>query len=147
MNSYIGVINKIKKFSDEHLMVKRFGSDFNEQMGNFATMEDSWPILYVVPVAKSIGEFQSTYTVDVYSWDRIMEGRENINNCLSDTDLILTDLFLYFRDGNDYSISVIGEPFITPLNNGLLDYTVGNYIRMDIYIDNYCTDNIPLNIN
>lgn len=143
MNSYISVINKIKDFCDNHPMVKRFGADFEEQMGNFATLDNKYPIVYVAPVSKFLGEFTHRFTIDIYSWDLIMEDRSNINTCLSDTDLILTDIWTSFYTGDDYTINVLGFPTITPLNNGLLDYTVGNVMRIDIEVDTYCDSDIP----
>lgn len=143
MNSYIGLLNKMEQFCNQHPMVKRFGADFIEQMPNFASNDTTWPIVFVAPVSKSLGEFTHTFTIDVYCWDLIQEDRANINTCLSDTDLILTDIWTSFFSGDDYTINVIGTPFISPLNNGLLDYTVGNVMRLNIEVDTYCANDIP----
>jgi len=143
MNSYIGLINKLEAFCNTHAMVLRFGADFVEQMPNFATLSEEFPIVYMSPVSKVLGNTLHTFTVDIYCWDIIQKDRANINTCLSDTDLILTDIWTSFLDGTDYTINVIGTPFITPLNNGLLDYTVGNVMRLNIEVDTYCPEAIP----
>lgn len=144
MNSYIGVIDKLDSFCKEHGMIRRFGSDFVEQMSNFATLSEEFPIVFVAPVSKVLGENLHTYTIDIYCWDIIQKDRGNVNTCLSDTDLILTDIWTYFYDGDDYTINVIGTPNITPINNGLLDYTVGNIMRLNIEVDSYCSDAVPI---
>ncbi len=36
-------------FYDNHLQVKKVGSDFKEQMVNFATADEKYPLVYVVP--------------------------------------------------------------------------------------------------
>jgi len=143
MRSYIGVLNKIESFCNNHAMVKRFGADFVEQMGNIASQSTEYPFVYVAPVSKSLGENAHQFTIDIYCWDLIQEDRANINTCLSDTDLILTDIWTDFAYGDDYTVNVIGQPFISPLNNGLLDYTVGNVMRLNIEVDTYCASDIP----
>jgi hypothetical protein len=145
MISYIQLIDKIKEFCNCHEQVKRFGADFTEQMSNFATSSTEFPIVFVAPVNKTVTTDVSTFTVDIYSWDIIVEDRSNINTCLSDTDLILTDIHNYFKNGDDYTIDITNQPLISPLNNGLLDYTVGNVMRIDFEISNYCVQAIPKN--
>jgi hypothetical protein len=39
MISYQSIVDKITTFYDNHLQVKKVGSDFKEQMVNFATMQ------------------------------------------------------------------------------------------------------------
>lgn len=144
MISYQQLIKKIEDFCNSHLQVKRFGADFQEQMGNFATLSNEFPIVFMAPVSKTLLQDVAYFTVDIWSWDIIDKDRSNINNCLSDTDLILTDIYNFIKNGSDYSIDIINTPFITPLNNGLLDYTVGNVIRIEFEIGTYCYNNIPL---
>jgi hypothetical protein len=143
MISYNQLIKKVKVFCDNHMQIKRFGADFPEQMPNFATKTEEFPIVYMSLVGKRIEENTSYFTVDIWSWDIIQKDRENINTVLSDTDLILTDLYTYFTDGNDLSIDILTVPDITPLNNGLLDYTAGAVMRVEFEIGRYCYENIP----
>ncbi len=143
MISYNQLIKKVEVFCNNHMQIKRFGADFAEQMGNFATKTEQYPIVFMAPVSKRIEENTSYFVVDVWAWDILQKDRENINTVLSDTDLILTDLYTYFTDGNDLSIDILTVPDITPLNNGLLDYTAGCVMRVEFEIGRYCYENIP----
>ena len=49
MTSYQALINEITTFYDNHIQVKKVGSDFKEQMFNFATKDEKYPIVYIVP--------------------------------------------------------------------------------------------------
>ena len=49
MISYQSIVDKITTFYDNHLQVKKVGSDFKEQMVNFATKDEKYPLVYVVP--------------------------------------------------------------------------------------------------
>ncbi len=49
MISYQSIVDKIIAFYDNHLQVKKVGSDFKEQMVNFATKDEKYPLVYVVP--------------------------------------------------------------------------------------------------
>jgi len=40
MTSYQALINKIEAFYNAHLQVKKVGSDFKEQLFNFATKDE-----------------------------------------------------------------------------------------------------------
>jgi hypothetical protein len=143
MNSYIGLLNKLEQFCKQHPMIKRFGSDFYEQMSNISSESNKFPFVFVVPISKKLGEFSNVFTIDIYCWDLIREDRANINTCLSDTYLILTDIFIYLFNNDDYEINVIGFPTIYPLNNSLMDYAVGNVMRIEFEIDTYCSSDIP----
>jgi hypothetical protein len=144
MISLIQLINKIKTFCDNHEQIKRFNSDFAEQMPNFASQSEEYPIVYLVPVNKLPLENTNIYSVDIYCWDILQKNRANSMIALSDTDLILTDLYRYIKYGDDYSYDILNNPIVTPLNNGLLDFTVGNVIRLDIELGTYCPVDIPI---
>ena len=53
MISLQSTINKIIAFYNSHLQVKKVGSDFKEQMTNFATKDEKYPIVFIVPVSVS----------------------------------------------------------------------------------------------
>jgi hypothetical protein len=144
MISYIQLINKVESFCNAHLQVQRFGADFTEQMTNFATKTEQYPIVYMAPVNTIIQDNVHIHTVDIYCWDVIQKNRANIMTILSDTNLILSDMYHYFKDGGDYSIDILDVPAILPLNNGLLDYTAGCVMRINFEIDAYTNCVIPL---
>lgn len=144
MTSYIILINKLETFCNSHYMVEKFGSDFKEQMSNFATIDEKYPIVFVVPISSISLENTVQYSVDIYCFDIIQKNRANINNILSDTDLILNDIYLEFAWGDDLDVNILGDPTRTPLNNDLLDYAAGHMMSVTFEVANYTDCQIPI---
>jgi hypothetical protein len=141
--SYQQIVDKIQYFADNHIQVKRFGSDFSEQLPNFATEGEAWPILYVSPIDFLLQGNVNEYILDVYCLDLIQNGRENVTTIVSDCYLILHDLYRWITDGNDLSIDVLSDPNILPLNNYLMDYAAGGVLRLRIQGESYSICDIP----
>jgi len=119
------VIKRLETFCDSHLQVKKFGADFLEQLGNFATQDEKYPIVFVnVPNSTTLGENLNTFSLEIYCLDIIQKDRDNIITILSDTQLILNDIYLELQTGTDLTIDVTNAS-LTPLNNDLLDYVAG----------------------
>lgn len=125
MTSYIQLLDKIELFCNNHIQIQKFGGEFKEQMPNFATQNEKYPIIFVEPVSSVDGLDLTQFSVNVYCVDIIQKDRANLNTILSDCHLILRDMYLYFHDGTDLTIDVITEPSFTPLNNYDLDYVAG----------------------
>lgn len=142
MTSYKILIDKIEAFYDTHLQVKKFGSDFLEQLPNFATKNEKYPIVYVSPVSGGFADYTKTLTVEVRCLDIIQKDRANINTILSDTHLILNDLLLHLNLGDDATFDVVSSS-VTPLNNDLLDYAAGWLLTLEVVSDSYCVEDIP----
>ncbi len=53
MTSYQGLLNKLETFFNNHLQVKKFGGEFREQMPNFSTLDERYPLVYVVPTSET----------------------------------------------------------------------------------------------
>lgn len=144
--SYIRLLNAFESFSNAHLQIKRFASDFPEQVPNFGTEKENYPILFVSPNNTIFDENANQFTVDVYCFDIIEKDRININTILSDTNTILNDVYRWFKDGEIFGIDVISDtPTCTPLNNGLLDYTAGWQMSITFVVDTYGICEIPFN--
>jgi hypothetical protein len=144
--SYIRLLNAFESFSNAHLQIKRFASDFPEQVPNFGTEKENYPILFVSPNNTIFDENANQFTVDVYCFDIIEKDRININTILSDTNTILNDVYRWFKDGEIFGIDVITDtPACTPLNNGLLDYTAGWQMSITFVVDTYGICEIPFN--
>jgi len=142
--SYIKILNAFKEFADAHLQIKRFESEFSEQMPNFATEKESYPILFVAPSSSIFDENANQFTVTVYCFDIIEKDRVNINTILSDTNTILNDVYRWFKDGEVLGIDVIGDaPNSTPINNALLDYAAGWQMDITFEVDTYGVCEIP----
>ena len=144
--SYIRLLNAFESFSNAHLQIKRFASDFPEQVPNFGTEKENYPILFVSPNNTIFDENANQFTVDVYCFDIIEKDRININTILSDTNTILNDVYRWFKDGEIFGIDVIDDtPTATPINNGLLDYAAGWQMSITFVVDTYGICEIPFN--
>ena len=138
------VIKRLETFCNSHLQVQKFGADFLEQLPNFATQDEKYPIVFVnIPNSATVGENLNTYSLDIYCLDIIQKDRDNIITILSDTQLILNDIYLDLQTGTDWTIDVTSAS-MTPLNNDLLDYAAGFVMTLDIEVETYCVTDIPV---
>jgi len=92
-----------------------------------------------------MGENTNIFAMDIYCVDIIQKDRANINTILSDTNLILNDLYLYFSQGSDLSIDA-QVPTLIPVNNFDLDYVAGWQMSITFEVDQYCVNDIPFEI-
>ncbi len=92
MNSLQAITDHIELFYNNHLQVKKVGSDFKERLYNFATQDEKYPIVFIVPVSVNPTENTSEFNFDIYCFDIIQKDRANIITILSDTQQILNDL-------------------------------------------------------
>lgn len=144
MTSWITLLNKIEDFCLSHYQVEKFGGEFREQMPNFSTKDERYPVIWVEPTGTIDGLELTQFSVNIYCVDIIQKDRENINTILSDTHLILRDLYLYFHDGDDLSIDIISEPSMTPLNNLDLDYVAGWSMAVTFEVEGHSVCAIPI---
>jgi len=144
MTSYQGLLNKLETFFNNHLQVKKFGGEFREQMPNFSTLDERYPLVYVVPTSETSGMNTNVFTLDIYCVDIIQKDRANINTILSDCQLILNDLYLYYTDGTDLSVTILTDPTMTPVNNFDLDYVAGWFGTFTFEVDQYSVCAIPI---
>jgi len=142
--SYIKLLQKIKTFCEAHYQIKRYGFDFEEQIGDFEEVENLFPFIYIVPISKVVGENTNTFTVRIYCADQIMQSRNNVNTIVSDADLILNDLYRYFKDGSDVDVDVLSDPTITPINNAFLTKCAGCVMDLQVEVASYGLCEIPL---
>lgn len=143
--SYIRVLTILELFAKEHLQIKRFASDFPEQLPNFSSESEQYPILFVSPNNSVFKQNQNTFDLTIYCYDLIQDGRGNINTILSDTNTILNDLYLWLRDGEVGGLEVLNDINCTPINNSLLDYVAGWQMTLSIEVDTYNVCEIPFN--
>jgi hypothetical protein len=144
MNSLQAIIDHIEQFYNNHLQVKKVGSDFKEQLFNVATQDEKYPIVFIVPVTVNPADNTSEFNFDIYCFDIIQKDRANIITILSDTQQILNDLYVYFTYSNDYSFDVIGTPNFQPLNNDLLDYAAGYVMNITLTVNDWTNCAVPL---
>lgn len=144
MTSYYSLLNKLEAFCNAHLQIKKFAGEFREQMPNFCTLDEKYPVVFVVPNASLPTLNQKEFTIDIYCVDVIQKDRANLNVILSDTELILNDIYLYFSDGPDLSVEILSSPTLTPVNNFDLDYVAGWFMSVTFQVEGYCVRAIPI---
>ena len=147
MISYQALTDEIIAFYNAHLQVKKVGTDFKEQLFNFATKDEKYPLVYVVPVDAIPTENTTDFTLEIYCFDIIQKDRTNITTILSDTQQILNDLYLnYTFSLTDTDFDVVGFPSFVPLNNDLLDYAAGWVMTITFTMPSWTDCQIPKQI-
>jgi hypothetical protein len=147
MISYQALTDEIIAFYNAHLQVKKVGTDFKEQLFNFATKDEKYPLVYVVPVDVIAGDNVNLFNLEIYCFDIIQKDRTNITTILSDTQQILNDLYLnYTFSLTDTDFDVEGFPTFTPLNNDLLDYAAGWLMSITFVLPSWTDCQIPKQI-
>jgi len=144
MNSLQAIVNEITAFYNAHLQVQKVGSDFKEQMYNFCTKNEKYPLVYIVPSGVIPTENTTEFSFDIYCYDIIQKDRANIITILSDTQQILSDLNVYFNDSSDFSFDVVGVPTFSPLNNDLLDYAAGYQMSITLTVNDWTDCAVPI---
>jgi hypothetical protein len=145
--TYLKLLQLFESFASAHLEVRRFKSDFVEQLGNFGTEASSYPILFAAP---SLANFRADefadlneFTFTFYALDIIEKDRENINPILNTNSLILNDLHKWLKDGEIPGVEVLFASSITPVNNYGLDYLAGWQMTITVEVETYSVCEIP----
>ena len=66
MNSLQAITNKIIAFYTAHKQVFKVDTDFKEQLYNFATQNEKYPLVYIVPSGVIPTENTTEFTFDIY---------------------------------------------------------------------------------
>ena len=147
-NPYIKILQTAETFANAHLEIERFHSDFLEQLGNWSTISEAYPILYAVPGPVSIGgsDFSqlANYQITFYALDVIQKDRSNINTILNTTSEILFDLHKYYHQNEIESIDIVLTSSLTPINNYTLDYVAGWKMTITFEVDTFSYCDSPL---
>jgi hypothetical protein len=145
MTSYIKILQKLDAFCTAHLQIKKFMGEFREQMPNFSTMDERYPIVFATPVSDVEDLNTNQFTLEIYCVDIIQKDRANLNTIVSDCHLILKDMFIYYRDDNDTDLDVVGTASISFVNNFDLDYVAGAVMTITFEVAGYTWCEIPMN--
>ena len=142
------VVDALNQFSNAHLSLKRFKTSFFEQIDNFATAENSFPILYVVPGDVNFENEIDVMSFRVYCVDILQKDRSNEQPILNETLLVLRDLVNWIRMTDTLDLNVVGTPRAVPINNFLTEFTVGFYIDLAVETSPETNDcSIPFSSN
>jgi hypothetical protein len=144
MTSYIKILQKLDAFCTAHLQIKKFMGEFREQMPNFSTLNERYPIVFASPISDVEDLNTNQFTLEIYCVDIIQKDRANLNTIVSDCHLILKDLFIYYRDDNDADLDVLGTASISFVNNFDLDYVAGAVMTITFEVAGYGSCEIPM---
>lgn len=145
MTSYITLLSKIEQFCNAHLQIKKYGGEFREQMPNFSTKDEKYPIVFVEPLSDLEDLNTNQFSINVYCVDIIQKDRANLNTILSDCQLILKDMYVYYTNDMDAQLDVVGTASMSPLNNYDSDYVAGWVMGITFEVSTYGPCEIPMN--
>lgn len=130
--SYTSITNALTQFAANHLSVRRFKCSFFEQLDNFSTSGNTFPLLYAVPNDTQFQPNVDVYSFRLYCIDVMQKDRSNESEILNDTLTVLRDLrnWLYLDYNTD--LDLISDPRAIPVNNFGVDYTVGWMMDIEI---------------
>lgn len=147
--NYAIFLSYIKAFADAHLQVRRFASDFVDQLQNFGSAGTTYPLLYVAPTTYNFKPNQFTgsrfneLTVNIYCIDLLLEDRTNVNAILNTTSCVLNDLFKWLTEGLLPGVDVIRASGLRPLNNYTMESCAGWVMTLTVDLSSYGICEIP----
>lgn len=145
--TYLKCLQIFESFASSHIEVQRFKSDFLEQLQNFGTESEAYPILYVAPNTEIFGADLYTdlnnFTFNIYCLDVIQKDRANINPILNTTALVLNDLHKWLKEADLPGVDILDISSINPLNNYALDYLAGWSMTITLEVETYSFCEIP----
>jgi len=144
MTSYITLLSKIEQFCNAHLQIKKYGGEFREQMPNFSTKNEKYPVVFVEPISDLEDLNTNQFSINVYCVDIIQKDRANLNTIVSDCQLILKDMYVYYTNDMDAQLDVVGTSTMTPINNFDLDYVAGWVMSITFEVATYGPCEIPI---
>jgi hypothetical protein len=130
-SSFITVKNALEQFAANHLAVKRYKTSFFEQIDNFSSSDNTFPILYVVPSDVTFDQYVDRFFFRIYVVDILQKDRSNESAILNDTLLTLRDLYNWLKIA-DNGLNVLSTARAIPVNNFLVDYTAGWYLDVEV---------------
>lgn len=129
--SYTTIKNALEQFAENHLSVRRFKTSFFEQIDNFSSSDNTFPILYAIPSDVTFDQYVNRYFFRIYCVDILQKDRSNESAILNDTLLVLRDLYNWLKIA-DNGLNTLSTSRAIPVNNFLVDYTAGWYIDIEV---------------
>jgi hypothetical protein len=114
-------------------------------MPNFSTKDEKYPVVFVEPVSDLEDLNTNQFSINVYCVDIIQKDRANLNTIVSDCQLILKDLYVYYINDMDAQLDVVGTSTMTPVNNFDSDYVAGWVMSITFEVSTYGACEIPMN--
>lgn len=129
--SYTTIKNALEQFAENHLSVRRFKTSFFEQIDNFSSSDNTFPILYAIPSDVTFDQYVNRYFFRIYCVDILQKDRSNESAILNDTLLVLRDLYNWLKI-SDNGLNTLSTSRAIPVNNFLVDFTAGWYIDIEV---------------
>jgi hypothetical protein len=114
-------------------------------MPNFSTKDEKYPVVFVEPVSDLEDLNTNQFSINVYCVDIIQKDRANLNTIVSDCQLILKDMYVYYINDMDAQLDVVGTSTMTPVNNFDSDYVAGWQMSITFEVSTYGACEIPMN--
>lgn len=133
------LIKELQSFAINNLNVKRFHFDFKEQLNNFSSKEDTFPLCFIAPelnvnVSNNNGYYGQQMNLSIFILDRINKDRTNILTILNETNNILNDLIIWFKTNKN--ITITADSFVSfPINNHTTDLTAGYELSVSFLVN------------
>lgn len=143
--TYNEIIAYIRSFSNEHLDVKRFAEEDEDQMSSVTAMDEKFPMIFATPTGNEFDYEINGYTLRIYCYDRLMKDRSNSTNIRSKTNQILNDLDVWLRKESSLPFEIDEISNVTPFSSELMTDVTGWYIDLTIDVPSYSVCNIPFN--
>lgn len=129
--TYNQLIARFETLATNHIQIKRFGNGVIEDVNTFGPNSGEFPILWVSPQSAQLTENALIYKIRILVFDIDEENDSLRNELLSDTLLILNDIFQTLKNAYD-DMSLISTATATPFNQRFVDYCTGWFIDVDI---------------
>lgn len=141
--TYNSIIKYLKEFATQHLDVKRFAEEDEDQMSSITSMEELFPMIFVTPIDSSFDYDLNEYSFRIYCYDRLVKDRSNIQNVRSKTNLILNDLDVWLRKESELPFEVTDVTYAQPFSSELMVDVSGWYIEVRIDNPSFSVCEIP----
>lgn len=141
--TYNSIIKYLKGFATQHLDVKRFAEEDEDQMSSITSMEELFPMIFVTPIDSSFDYDLNEYSFRIYCYDRLMKDRSNIQNARSKTNLILNDLDVWLRKESELPFEITDVTYAQPFSSELMSDVTGWYIEVRIDNPSFSVCEIP----
>jgi len=136
--------NHFRAFAEAHQQIERIHFDYEEQLSNYAGEDDSYPIMYVIPLDSEHDQGINRLGFRVSFFDIIQKDRSNVSNLNNLVELLVNDFLRYYDKDGDAPFYFEDVATSNPLNNYLPDYCIGRYVEIEIVADSYSICSIPM---
>lgn len=134
MKSYNQIYDRIKTIATNHRQINTFGSGEKWDMATSGTT--NYPMFWAVPRGSRIAKGEIGYEFEFIAQDILQKDYGNLQDGLSDTHRILTDVLAELKWGNHDGIDLkVGEFTAEPFIEGTDDECVGWGCRVMIWTD------------